>query len=76
MHLTFVDFRDILEDGCGVRLSEAKALILSKCLAVVFGLVGFGLVFVVKSIDGVLEVGWNQHTSPQTGEGLIFKCLN
>ena len=57
MHLTFVDFRDILEDGCGVRLSEAKALILSKCLAVVFGLVGFGLVFVVKSIDGVLEVG-------------------
>ena len=48
--------RDLLEDGMKVQLSEGRSMLLTKVLAVVFGLVGYALIFVVKSIGGVLEV--------------------
>ena len=48
--------RDVLEDGFNVKLAESRAMVLTKVLAVVFGLIGYSLIFVVKSIGGVLEV--------------------
>merc|ERR1719312_441598 len=53
--LAAVSLRDFAECGMGLTLTENQATILSKLLAVAYGLVGYGLVFIVKSVDGVLE---------------------
>jgi len=53
--LAAVFLRDLLEDGMKVQLSESRSMLLTKVLAVVFGLIGYALIFVVKSIGGVLE---------------------
>ena len=57
--------RDLLEDGMKVQLSESRSMLLTKVLAVVFGLIGYALIFVVKSIGGVLEV---------SNVKIIFSC--
>merc|ERR1711872_587105 len=53
--LAAVSLRDFVECGMGISLSDYHATILSKLLAVAYGLVGYGFVFVVKSVEGVLE---------------------
>jgi len=49
--------RDFVESGCGVKLSDERATIVSKIIAVAFGILGYGVVFLVKYLPGVLEVG-------------------
>ena len=39
-----------------MKLTDQRATLASKALAVVFGILGYVLVFLVKSIGGVLEV--------------------
>ncbi len=46
-----------MESGCGVKLSDERATIVSKIIAVGFGILGYGVVFLVKYLPGVLEVG-------------------
>lgn len=53
--LAAVCLRDFIETGCGVTLSETRATLITKGLAVVFGIIGYLLIFVVKNVGGVLE---------------------
>jgi hypothetical protein len=43
-----------------VKLSDERATIVSKIIAVGFGILGYGVVFLVKYLPGVLEVGKNK----------------
>ena len=49
-------FQDILQNGFNLDLSEQKALWISKGLAVGYGVVCFGFIYVAKYMPGVLEV--------------------
>jgi len=53
--LSAVCLRDFMEAGCGMKFTEQKATIISKLLGVIYGILGYALVFVVKNIGGVLE---------------------
>jgi hypothetical protein len=39
-----------------VKLSDERATIASKVIAAAFGVLGYGVVFLVKYLPGVLEV--------------------
>ena len=54
--LTAVFLKDIISGGCGIDLAEKKATMLSSIIAVVFGVISYGLIFMVKYLPGVLEV--------------------
>merc|ERR1711915_671045 len=47
--------RDFIQSGCNVQLTETKATFITKMLAVAFGICGYGVVFAVKYLPGVLE---------------------
>ena len=53
--LAAVALKDILEAGFDIKLGEKYSLWASKILAIVFGLISYGVVFVVKFLPGVLE---------------------
>lgn len=48
--------RDILGGGFNYKPSESKGAIISKGLSALYGLLSFGLVFVVMQLGGVLQV--------------------
>ncbi len=50
---------------CGAKLSENVKSWLAKGFAVAYGLISFGVVFLVKYLPGVLQV--------QLGSGLIYR---
>ena len=54
--LAAVTFQDFIQGGCGVQMSEKKKTIVSKGLAVGYGLLAYAIVFLVKYLPGVLEV--------------------
>lgn len=54
--LAAVCLKDFISSGCNIHLSEEKQTLITKILAVVFGVIGYGIVFVVKYLPGVLEV--------------------
>ena len=47
--------RDFIQSGCNIKLTEERATLLTKILAVTFGIVSYGVVFLVKYLPGVLE---------------------
>jgi len=53
--LAAVCLRDFIQSGCNIKLTEAKATFVTKMLAVAFGICGYGVVFLVKYLPGVLE---------------------
>jgi len=53
--LAAVCLRDFIQSGCNVQLTETKATFITKMLAVAFGICGYGVVFAVKYLPGVLE---------------------
>jgi len=53
--LAAVTLRDFIQAGCGVSLSEARATLVTKLLAVGFGVISYVVVFMVKYLPGVLE---------------------
>eukprot|EP00092_Neocalanus_flemingeri_P012913 GFUD01013912.1.p1 GENE.GFUD01013912.1~~GFUD01013912.1.p1 ORF type:complete len:629 (+),score=119.06 GFUD01013912.1:145-2031(+) len=52
--LAAVCLTDCLQLGCNIKISEEKKTLLTKLLALVFGLISFGIVFMVKYLPGVL----------------------
>ena len=48
-------FRDFIQSGCNVKLTETQATLTTKLLAVGFGIISYGIVFMVKYLPGVLE---------------------
>ena len=54
--LAAVCLKDFLGSGCKINLSEDRAALVTKILAVLFGVLGYGIVFLVKYLPGVLEV--------------------
>jgi Na+/proline symporter len=54
--LAAVCLRDFIQSGCNIHLTETRATFITKMLAVSFGVVGYGVVFLVKYLPGVLEV--------------------
>ena len=54
--LAAVCLKDFFGSGCNLKLSEDRAALVTKILAVVFGVIGYGIVFLVKYLPGVLEV--------------------
>merc|ERR1719154_1000109 len=54
--LAAVCLRDFIQSGCDIKLTETKATLVTKLLAVGFGVLGYGTVFLVKYLPGVLEV--------------------
>jgi len=53
--LAAVTLRDFIESGCKVNLTETQATLITKLLAVGFGIISYGIVFMVKYLPGVLE---------------------
>jgi len=53
--LAAVCLRDFIQSGCNIHLTETKATFITKMLAVAFGICGYGVVFAVKYLPGVLE---------------------
>merc|ERR1719402_590238 len=53
--LAAVTLRDFIQSGCNVKLSETQATLTTKLLAVGFGIISYGIVFMVKYLPGVLE---------------------
>jgi len=53
--LSAVFLKDFVISGCGKELDEAKSTKLAKMLTLVFGIVSYGVVFLVKYLPGVLE---------------------
>jgi len=53
--LAAVCLKDFFGSGCNLKLSEDRAALVTKILAVVFGVIGYGIVFLVKYLPGVLE---------------------
>jgi len=53
--LAAVWLRDFIQSGCSIELTETKATLVTKLLAVGFGVIGYGVVFLVKYLPGVLE---------------------
>ena len=53
--LAAVCLKDFIASGCNIALTEEKQTIVTKVLAVVFGIIGYGMVFMVKYLPGVLE---------------------
>ena len=54
--LAAVCLKDFFGSGCNLKLSEDRAALVTKLLAVLFGVIGYGIVFLVKYLPGVLEV--------------------
>ena len=54
--LAAVCLKDFFGSGCNLKLSEERAALVTKLLAVLFGVIGYGIVFLVKYLPGVLEV--------------------
>merc|ERR1712025_1450884 len=46
--LAAVCLKDFIASGCNISLTEEKQTIVTKVLAVVFGIIGYGMVFMVK----------------------------
>ena len=53
--LAGVCLTDCLQLGCGIEISEEKKTLATKLLALIFGILSFGLVFMVKYLPGVLQ---------------------
>merc|ERR1719300_1313095 len=53
--LAAVTMQDFIIGNIKTKLSEEKQTMITKILAVVFGVIGYGIVFVVKYLPGVLE---------------------
>jgi len=53
--LAAVTLRDFIQSGCNVKLTETQATLTTKLLAVGFGIISYGIVFMVKYLPGVLE---------------------
>ena len=53
--LSAVFITDLLELGCKVDISENTRTVISKLMSLMFGLLSFGLVFVMKYLPGVLQ---------------------
>merc|ERR1719435_911949 len=53
--LSAVVLKDFMLSGCGVKLSEERSTLVTKGLALVFGVISYGVVFMVKFLPGVLE---------------------
>ena len=51
-----VCLKDFAQTGLRIELSESQATFMTKAFSVVFGLVSYGIVFLVKYLPGVLEV--------------------
>ena len=56
--LAAVCLKDFIASGFNIALSDEKQTILTKVLAVVFGVVGYLAVFMVKYLPGVLEAAF------------------
>lgn len=54
--LAAVVLQDFFVAACGKQFSERFKTIITKCLAVGFGILCYGVVFLVKYLPGVLEV--------------------
>jgi len=53
--LAAVVLRDFIQAGCNIKLSEGKETLVTKGLCIGFGIVSYGVVFLVKYLPGVLE---------------------
>jgi len=53
--LAAVWLRDIVEGGCNINMSETKSTLVTKLLAAGFGVISYGVLFLVKYLPGVLE---------------------
>ena len=54
--LAAVCLKDFIGSGCNIALSDEKQTLITKILAVTFGVLGYAIVFLVKYLPGVLEV--------------------
>ena len=54
--LSAVFITDLLQLGCKVEISENTRTVISKLISLVFGLLSFGIVFLMKYLPGVLQV--------------------
>ena len=54
--LAAVTFQDFIQGACGVQMTEKRKTLVSKGLAIGYGLLAYAIVFLVKYLPGVLEV--------------------
>ena len=65
--LALVTFQDFIQGGCKVEMSEKKKNLVSKGLAVSYGILSYVIVFLVKFLPGVLEVNEIFDNCPTAG---------
>ncbi len=49
--------QDIVHGACHIQLDERRSVLITKLLAIVYGIIGFVLIFLIKYTPGVLQVG-------------------
>lgn len=54
--LAAVTLQDFVLSGCRVNISETKKTYLSKALATIYGIIAYGILYLVKYLPGVLQV--------------------
>ena len=53
--LSAVCITDLLQLGCSLDISDARKTIISKLVSLLFGVLSFGLVFLMKYVPGILS---------------------
>ena len=54
--LAAIAYQDFIQAGCQVKISEDKSTMITKALSAAFGILCYGLVYVVKNVPGVVKV--------------------
>ena len=58
--LAAVWLKDIIGSAFGIKLTAKKETIAATSLAIGFGVLSYGFVFLVKFLPGVVEVCWDK----------------
>ena len=54
--LAAIAYQDFFQAGCRLKISEDKSTMITKALSVGFGVLCYGLVYLIKNVPGVVKV--------------------
>ena len=54
--LAATTFQDFIQAGCNVKIAESKKAFVSKCISAAYGVLCYGVIYLVKYVPGVIRV--------------------
>ena len=60
--LAAVTIQDVIHNVCEFDLSVRASFFITRALAVIYGVISFLVIYIVRYIPGVLQVRMNQHS--------------